>query len=80
MFTFFVVCTGALVGLESDFFEVEESISSFDICVELKDPIKRNITIYLTVFERTAAGNSADYSTMKINMLIYWVERAPLLS
>ena len=52
----FVVCTGALVGLENDFFEVAEDISSFDICVELKDPIKRNITVYVTVFERTALG------------------------
>ena len=51
------MCTGALVGLENDFFEVEESVSSFEVCVELKDPIKRNITVYLTVYERTAEGN-----------------------
>ena len=61
----FAVCTGANVGLESDFFEVAESMSFFNVCVELKDPIKRNITIYLTVFERTALGKSVGYSTVK---------------
>jgi len=59
----FVVCTGALVGLENDFFEVEESVSSFNVCVELKSPIKLNITIHFTAFERTALGKSIDYST-----------------
>ena len=48
---------GAHVGLDSDLFEVTENVSLFLICVELKDPIKRNITTYLNVLESTAAGN-----------------------
>jgi len=55
---YFVVCTDALVGLENDFFEVEESVSSFNVCVELKNPVKLNITIHFTAFERTALGKS----------------------
>ena len=53
----FCLSAGAHVGLESGLFEVKENVSFFLICVELKDPIKRNITTYLTVLENTATGN-----------------------
>ena len=56
----FCLSAGAHVGLESDLFEVKENVSLFLICTELKDPIKHNITTYLSVFDGTAEGKNVD--------------------
>ena len=58
------MCTGAHVGLESDFLEVRENMSSLNICAVLKDLIKRNITIYLMISEGTAVGKKFDHNTV----------------
>lgn len=57
--------TGAQVGLENDFIEVNESVSSFNICAVLKNPLKRNITICLMVSGGTAVGKILDCITEK---------------
>ena len=64
----FIVGTGAHFGLESDFFEVRENASSLNICAVLKDPIKRNITLYLTISGGTAIGKKCDHNTMCVCM------------
>ena len=55
----------AYVGLKSDLFEVKENVSLFLICVELNNPIKHTITIYLSVFDGTAEGKNVGCCTLR---------------
>ena len=49
-------CTGAKITLEDSFYKRSEDGGAFDICVELKTDIKRNVDFQLTVFQLTAQG------------------------
>ena len=51
--------TGAVVSLESDVFEVEESASYVSICIVLKTPIKRDIEFNLIVLNGSAIGENS---------------------
>lgn len=48
----------AVFDLRKHFFEISEDASSLDICVELKNTIKRNISVYLNVENGSATGNT----------------------
>ena len=62
--------TGAHVGLESDFLEVGESVSSLNICVVLKDPIEHNIIICLTISGGTAVGKGFDSNAKCVHVYV----------
>ena len=51
--------TGAVVSLENDVFEVEESASYVTICIVLKTPIKRDIEFNLIVLNGSAIGENS---------------------
>ena len=51
--------TGAVVSLENDLFEVDESASYVSICIVLKTPIKRDIEFNLIVSNGSAIGENS---------------------